>query len=69
MSLNWCKSPDHGLPEPDLVIFVDLPPQVAAARAGYGQERYEKVEFQLKVRQMFDRLCNQQTWTVKIRFY
>ena len=43
MSLDWCKSPDHGLPEPDLVLFIDLSPEAAAARAGYGEERYEKL--------------------------
>ena len=64
MSLDWCKSPDHGLPEPDLVLFIDLSPEDAAARAGYGEERYEKVDFQVKVRKMFDQLSNPVTWKV-----
>ncbi len=62
--MNWCKAPDHGLPEPDIVLFVDLPSEVAAARAGYGEERYEKLEFQVKVRKMFDQLYNPSTWIV-----
>lgn len=65
MSLDWCKSPDHGLPEPDLVLFIDLSPEAAAERAGYGEERYEKVDFQIKVRKMFDQLSNPATWKVK----
>lgn len=64
LDLNWCKSPDHGLPEPDVVLFIDLPAEVAAARAGYGEERYEKLEFQVKVRKMFDQLYNPSTWIV-----
>ncbi len=64
LDLDWCKAPDHGLPEPDIVLFVDLPPEVAAARAGYGEERYEPLEFQVKVRKMFDQLCNPSTWIV-----
>ena len=64
LDLNWCKAPDNGLPEPDIVLFVDLPSEVAAARAGYGEERYEKLEFQVKVRKMFDQLYNPSTWIV-----
>ena len=64
LSLDWCKSPDHGLPEPDLVLFIDLPPEVASVRAGYGEERYEKIDFQIKVRKMFDQLFNPETWKV-----
>jgi len=64
MPLDWCKAPDHGLPEPDLVIFIDLPVEVAAARAGYGEERYEKIDFQGLVRKVFEQLKNPATWTV-----
>lgn len=53
LDLEWCKSPDHGLPQPDIILFIDLPPEVAQQRAGYGQERYEKVELQTKVRKNF----------------
>lgn len=53
MTLDWCKSPDIGLPLPDLTIFLDVSEEVAQKRGGYGMERYEKVEFQNKVRQKF----------------
>lgn len=58
MDLDWCKGPDHGLPEPDIILFVDLPSEVAQARASYGAERYEKVEFQAKVRSNFAALMH-----------
>jgi dTMP kinase len=42
---NWCKSPDSGLPKPHIVLFMDISPERAAQRAGFGDELYEKVEF------------------------
>jgi dTMP kinase len=51
MDLGWCKAPDTGLPAPDATLYLTLDRGAAAARAGYGQERYEKQEFQDKVRQ------------------
>lgn len=62
--MDWCKAPDQGLPQPDLVLFIDLPAEVAQARAGYGEERYEKVEFQRAVRKNFDLLLETGTWRV-----
>ncbi|CAE7879134.1 DTYMK [Symbiodinium sp. KB8] len=52
----WCKWPDVGLPRPDRVFFLDLPSEVAAKRAEFGKERYEKVEFQEKVKKNFMKL-------------
>lgn len=49
MDIAWCKGPDVGLPAPDLVVYLRLSDAVAAARAGFGEERYEKSEFQNKV--------------------
>lgn len=43
----WCQAPDVGLPAPDAVFFLDLSVEAAAARGGYGEERYEKAEFQV----------------------
>lgn len=45
-----------GLPRPDLVIFLDLEPEVAEERGGYGDEKYEKREMQEKVRKLFHTL-------------
>ncbi|EPQ25909.1 uncharacterized protein PFL1_06582 [Pseudozyma flocculosa PF-1] len=53
LSFDWCKAPDVGLPLPDLTVFLDLDAETAAARGGYGEERYEKREFQAKVREAF----------------
>lgn len=49
LDVPWCRGPDAGLPAPDLVVFLDISRDDAAARAGYGKERYEVAEFQDKV--------------------
>jgi dTMP kinase len=58
MSLSWCMAPDVGLPAPDCVVFLDLSPEQAEQRGGYGQERYETQDFQTAVRQQFTKLQN-----------
>lgn len=46
-----------GLPAPDLTVFLDISPQKAAEeRAGYGGERYEKLDMQIRVRGVFERI-------------
>lgn len=56
LSYEWCRAPEIGLPAPDLTLFLDINPEVAATRGGYGQERYEKEEVQKGVRQVFDKI-------------
>eukprot|EP00899_Mesostigma_viride_P019292 jgi/Mesvir1/27364/Mv07174-RA.1 len=64
LDLEWCKAPDKGLPAPDAVLFLQIPVEVAASRGGYGEERYEKVEFQKLVTSQFARLRSS-TWKVR----
>lgn len=56
LTLDWCMSPDVGLPAPDAVIFLDLDQEEAEKRGGYGGERYEKRDLQIRVRQRFAEL-------------
>ncbi|THV51540.1 hypothetical protein BGAL_0107g00130 [Botrytis galanthina] len=53
LSLEWCKNPEIGLPMPDRVIFLDLKPEEAEKRGGYGDEKYETREMQRRVRNGF----------------
>ncbi|XP_076807686.1 thymidylate kinase-like [Clavelina lepadiformis] len=62
-TLDWCKNPDKGLPDPDLVLFLNLSSKEAESRGGYGDEIYEKVEFQKKVHNNFLQLKSKQ-WKV-----
>ncbi len=65
LDLEWCKSPDRGLPQPDRVFFLNLSEEAAAARGDYGQERYEKKEFQEKVKEIFLRIQGPGYWKVR----
>jgi dTMP kinase len=53
LALEWCKAPDAGLPMPDVLLFMDIPLEKAAARGGFGGERYETPEMQAAVRARF----------------
>lgn len=52
----WCRSPDIGLPAPDITILLDVSPDAARARGGYGEERYEKEEVQRRVKDVYVRI-------------
>ncbi|XP_071909910.1 thymidylate kinase-like [Coffea arabica] len=56
LDLLWCKTPEKGLLAPDLVVYLDISPEKAAERGGYGGERYEQLEFQKKVAQSYHKL-------------
>ncbi|KAI5124216.1 hypothetical protein M0805_005066 [Coniferiporia weirii] len=53
LPLEWCRAPDAALPAPDLTLFLDISPEKAKQRGGYGEERYEKEEMQRRVREVF----------------
>jgi dTMP kinase len=53
LDAQWCWQPERGLPAPDLIIFLELSAEAAKQRGGYGDEIYEKVEFQQKVATAF----------------
>ena len=61
LSIEWCKQPDVGLPQPDLVCFLDVSEEVAQQRADFGGERYEVTDFQRRVRANYDKLRDN-TW-------
>ncbi|KAE8604478.1 hypothetical protein XENTR_v10014720 [Xenopus tropicalis] len=64
--LHWCKQPDVGLPKPDLVLFLNVSPEVAASRGGFGNEIYETNSFQEKVSKRYAELMEDKTvnWTL-----
>lgn len=53
LSLAWARQPEVGLPRPDWVFFLDLEPEEAEKRGGFGEEKYEKKAFQAQVRKFF----------------
>lgn len=53
MSKNWCMSPEKGLPRPDVVFYLKASVDNLLDRGNFGEERYEKKEFQTKVSAAF----------------
>ncbi|XP_065632159.1 thymidylate kinase [Quercus suber] len=53
LGVEWCKALEVGLLAPDLVLYLDIQPEKATERGGYGDERYEQLEFQKKVSQCY----------------
>lgn len=69
LSIDWCMSPDSGLPAPDVVIFLDMEPEELVKRGGYGEERYEKLQLQMRVRQRFYELRNLDEMNCRVLWY
>ncbi|CDW54251.1 thymidylate kinase [Trichuris trichiura] len=65
LDYDWCCQPDKGLPRPDIVIFLDVHAEVAECRGDFGQEVYEKVEFQKKVYNIFMDKVRDSNWRVR----
>ncbi|KAF9666280.1 hypothetical protein SADUNF_Sadunf16G0213200 [Salix dunnii] len=63
LDIEWCKAPEVGLLAPDIVLYLDIPPEKAAERGGYGGERYEQLEFQRKVAKCYQAQCDS-SWKV-----
>lgn len=59
-SVEWLLSPDKGLPKPDLTMFLTLNMDEISSRKGWGDERYEMVEFQSRVKQCFLEILDEQ---------
>lgn len=53
LTLQWARQPEVGLPRPDLCLFLDITPEVAASRGGFGEEKYETESMQKRVRELF----------------
>eukprot|EP00889_Picochlorum_renovo_P007463 jgi/Picre1/34493/NNA_001961.t1 len=56
LNREWCMAPDTGLVAPDAVFFLELSPEAAAERGGFGEERYEKPVFQQAVMKEFNHM-------------
>ncbi|XP_039031878.1 thymidylate kinase-like isoform X2 [Hibiscus syriacus] len=63
LDFEWCKAPEIGLIAPDLVLYLEIPPEKAAERGGYGGERYEQLKFQKKVAQHY-KLLEDSSWKI-----
>jgi len=67
MDFEWCRASDVGLPRPDSVLYLTAPNDVIANRAGFGEEKYEKSDFQSQVKKNYELLI-EDNWKVIIPF-
>lgn len=58
VDFKWCCGPENGLPKPDLVMFLKLSSEEMIKRSGFGEERYENIEFQNKVDKNYEKFKN-----------
>eukprot|EP01080_Neovahlkampfia_damariscottae_P001581 gene1581-12706_t len=56
MNLEWCINPDKGLISPDIIFYLDINVEEASKRSNYGDEKYEKLQFQKKVQDSFNQI-------------
>lgn len=63
---DLCKHEDAGLPAPDLIFFLDVPADVVAERGGFGDERFEEVEFQNQVYQLFPQVLGPSAINIRL---
>lgn len=61
MDLDWCKQSDRGLVKPDVVLYITTPDGVVSQRPGFGDEIYERSDFQTRVKKNYD-LLRDETW-------
>jgi len=62
VSVEFACSTEFGLLKPDLVIYLEADPLVTAKRAGFGDEAFEKTDYQLKVHKQMKALFNSDFW-------
>ncbi len=60
LDYEWCKGPDKGLPQPDIVFLLKADIISLSKRGNYGEEIYEKLDFQRKVDSYYDRMLNEE---------
>jgi len=60
--MDFACATEVGLLKPDLVIYLNADPAVTAERAGFGDEAFEKADYQQKVYKHMKELINPEFW-------
>ncbi|CRG97142.1 thymidylate kinase, putative [Plasmodium gallinaceum] len=63
LTKNWCMNPDQGLIKPDIVFYLDVPPNYAQNRSEYGEEIYEKIDVQKRIYETYKHFSKEDYWT------
>ena len=56
LSLDWCVSQETDLPKPDLIFYVKGDLSKIIQRKDFGEDRFDKINFQKKVSSIYDQL-------------
>lgn len=58
LDYDWCVATDSLLPVPSHVFFLDVDSQTVAKRSRFGQEAHDKIEFQAKVYNIYQKMVS-----------
>lgn len=65
LGVDWLSSLERGLPEPDIVLVLDVPPHVSRGRKRKGRDIHEDdFAYLNRVRQSYTRLSKKYGWTI-----
>ncbi|KYQ99774.1 thymidylate kinase [Tieghemostelium lacteum] len=64
IDFDWCYACEKGLPEPDVIIYLSMNSEDATKRGDFGGERYEKLEFQKKIKDIYESKLMTPKWKV-----
>jgi dTMP kinase len=65
IDFDWCLSPEKGLPKPDLVFYFKIDNlEEITKRKEYGEEVYENIDFQNKVKQVYEKELLEDSWVI-----
>jgi len=56
LQLEWCKMSEKGLPKPDVILYFRGDIDSISLRDGFGSERYETLQIQRKVNEVYDKM-------------
>lgn len=54
ISIDYSYSTEIGLPKPDILFYFNTSIEILQNRNGYGDEKYETIEFQKRVKQYYE---------------
>lgn len=58
LDFKWCSNTENGLPEPDIIFFLNSTTSLVTKRNGFGKEFYETEKFQSNVCKTYKKLFN-----------
>ncbi len=65
LAMSWMRGLEDGLPQPDLVLLLDIPPEVSLARKQTARDTYESQAALLQgAREAYLALAHEESWEI-----